>query len=74
MFNFFLRCLNIILSIFFQEVTPPDPAPGDPPPGSRCFWIEETSGNKFALNGVQKLPATVFFSWSLTHHNSNEHT
>ena len=31
-----------------------------PPAGPGCFCIEESSGNRFALNGVQELPATVF--------------
>ena len=32
-----------------------------PASGPGFFYIEDSSGNRFMLNGIQELPATVFF-------------
>ena len=40
---------------------PLHPTPGNPTPGPGFYYIEDSSGNRFVLNGIQELFATVFF-------------
>ena len=50
----------------------PAPPTGAAPLDPACFWIEDSSRNRFALNGIQELPASGFFCFStITRKNKN---
>ena len=46
---------------FFRWASPPEPPIGAAPLDPAYFWIEDYSQNRFALNGIQELPASVVF-------------
>ena len=46
----------------FGGFCPPAPPPGLHPLDPACFWIEDFSRNRYALNGIQRIACfTVFF-------------
>ena len=47
-------CEKMFRIFFCGGLRPPASGPG-------FFYIEDSSGNRFMLNGIQELPATVFF-------------
>ena len=52
---------NYFFHIFSGGLAPLHHPPGAPPPGPGYFKVEDSHGNRFALNGISAKDLNIFF-------------